>query len=59
VARDAMPTTSDGDQQAIRTGKVHCGNNVGHTLTLDNYRWPTIDHAVPDATRHIVCGIFR
>jgi hypothetical protein len=54
-----MPTTSDGHEQAVGTGELYCGNDIGHALTLDNYRWPTIDHAVPDATRRIVFRIIR
>ena len=34
--------------------KVHCGNHIRDALASDNYRWPTIDHTVPDATGGLV-----
>jgi hypothetical protein len=57
VARNAVPTSSDGHQQVVGAGKIDGINHVGHASTADNQGGPFANHSIPDGTSFLVALI--
>jgi hypothetical protein len=57
ISSGIVTPTSDSNEQIVLLGEVHRCGDISDPSTLDDKRWPSVNHAIPHGSGIVIVGV--